>query len=82
MTERMIWGMGAYPAGSTTDGLIRHPADGMLGVAIKLINGTLVHGAAGVIRALPKPKLNMWGERDIPGQDFLGEPVYPDDRYR
>jgi hypothetical protein len=54
MTERMIWGPGPYPAGSRALGIIRHPVDGMHGVAIYLVSGVIVHGAAGVIRSLPQ----------------------------
>jgi hypothetical protein len=54
MTELAIWGPGPYPPGSKPLGVIKHPSNGALGVAILLASGTLVHGAAGVVRTLPR----------------------------
>ncbi len=52
MTERMIWGPGPYPVGAKPLGIIRHPVDGMRGVAILLPSGIIAHGAAGTLRTL------------------------------
>ena len=49
--ERMLWGPAPIPGKAL--GYVRHPENGLRGVAILLPSGQVVHGAAGVIRPLP-----------------------------
>jgi len=52
--ERMLWGSQPMPHGARPLGYVRHPENGLRGVALLMPSGQVMHGAAGVIRPLPR----------------------------
>jgi len=56
---QMIWGPGPLPTAAVATGFVRHPIDGMTGLAIFMPTGITVHGAAGVIRNM-EPRVKQY----------------------